>query len=70
VSAATIVEDFNAVFEFRPVAGHPNTSIIHPRTKRARRLMSKRSKDGHGEMTAEDWDKFEKDIADAFEQVP
>jgi hypothetical protein len=70
MSAATIVEDFNAVFEFRPVAGHPNTSIIHPRTERSRRVVPKRSKGGRAEMTVEDWDKFEKDIADAFEQVP
>jgi hypothetical protein len=34
--------------------------VIHPREQARPKA----------EMTAEDWDKFEKDIADAFENVP
>jgi hypothetical protein len=37
---------------------------------RNRRITPKRGKSRRSEMTDGDWDKFEKDIADAFEQVP
>ena len=58
--SATFVEDFKNALEFTPVEGRPNAYIIHPR------------KQSHpeAEMTAADWDKFEKDISDAFEKVP
>jgi hypothetical protein len=42
------------------VKGSPNAFVIHPR----KRPVPK------AEMSSEDWDKFEKDIADAFEKVP
>ena len=52
--------DFSDWFEFIPVEGRPNVSIM-----RARECPS-----SDGEMTEADWDKFEQDINDAFEQVP
>lgn len=63
METATSVEDFREAFEFAPVEGRANESII---LSKAPRL------NGHAgnEMTPADWDKFEKDIADAFEQVP
>ena len=63
METATTVKDFDKAFEFAPVKGHANEFVI--RSKTARR-------NGHAEkeMSPADWDKFEKDIADAFEQVP
>jgi hypothetical protein len=63
MSAATVVEDFKEAFEFAPVEGRANEYVIHSKTPR---------RNGHAEkkMSPADWDKFEKDIADAFEQVP
>ena len=69
MGSATFVEDFNEAFEFTPVEGCPNRSVIHSKTLRHRRVMPKPD-GGRGEMTEADWDKFEKDIEDAFEQVP
>jgi len=63
MSSATLVEDFKAFVEFLPVEGRPNAWIIHPKINRP-------CCRAETEMTPEDWDKFEKDIADAFEQVP
>jgi len=62
MGSATFVEDFEQALEFKPVEGHPNAYIIHPREERRSSTEP--------EMTAEDWDKFEKDIADTFERVP
>ncbi len=61
MGSATFVEDFNEAFEFTPVEGHSNEFVIHSKTP---------SRRAGKEMTSEDWDKFEKDILDAFEQVP
>ena len=63
MGTATFVGDFDEVFEFAPVKGRANESVIHPKTPR---------RNGHAEkeMSPADWDKFEKDIADAFKQVP
>jgi hypothetical protein len=63
MGTATIVEDFDKAFELTPVKGHANEYVIRPKTARP---------GGHAEneMSPADWDKFEKDIADAFEQVP
>jgi hypothetical protein len=63
MSAATLVEEFNEAFKFAPVTGHSNECVIHAKTPR-------RAASAEMEMTPADWDKFEKDIADAFEQVP
>jgi len=57
---ATFIEDFKETLEFTPVEGRPNAYIIHPREQPRPET----------EMTTDDWDKFEKDIADAFENVP
>ena len=63
MGTSTFVEDFDKAFEFAPVKGRANEYVIHPKTPR---------RNGHAEkeMSPADWDKFEKDIADAFEQVP
>jgi len=62
MESATLVEDLNPAFEFTPVEGHLNEYVIHAKTPPTKR--------GESEMTSDDWDKFEKDIEDAFEQVP
>lgn len=63
MATATIVEEFDKAFVFTPVKGHANEFVIRPKAPR---------RNGHAEekMSPADWDKFEKDIADAFEQVP
>ncbi len=63
MSSATLVEDFSEAFEFTPVKGHSNDFVIRARIPR-------RNGNAEKEMTPADWDKFEKDIADAFEQIP
>ena len=62
MGTGTFVEDFEDGLEFIPVEGQPNVYFIHPRREPGQRAGRS--------MTSEDWDKFEKDIADAFEQVP
>ena len=69
MGSATFVENFNVAFELTPVKGCPNRSVIHSKTLRKRRVTPN-TNGGRGEMTEADWDKFEKDIDDAFEQVP
>jgi hypothetical protein len=63
MESATLLKYLGTPLEFAPVIGHANEYDIrskfpghnaHPKT----------------EMTPADWDKFEKDIADAFEQLP
>ena len=62
MSPGTFIEDFKHDLEFVPVKGRPNVYSIHVRAD---------SLDRNGaEMTVEEWDKFEKDVADAFERVP
>jgi len=60
MGSATFIEDFKNALEFTPVEGSPNAYVIRPRNQPA----------PAGEMTTEDWDRFEKDVADAFESVP
>jgi hypothetical protein len=68
MSLATTAKDSLGALELQPVEKRPNISIIRFRTHR---LPTAKGRGGrHAEMTDEDWDKFEKDIADAFEQVP
>jgi hypothetical protein len=62
MGSGTFVDDFEAGLEFTPVDGQPNVYFMHPR-----RASDNRARE---EMSSEDWDKFEKDISDAFEQVP
>jgi hypothetical protein len=62
VSSGTFIEDFQHGLEFTPVEGHPNVYSI-----RSRRDSTQSN---GAEMTVDEWDKFEKDVADAFEQVP
>ena len=63
MSAATLVQEFNEAFKFAPVTGHANEYVIHAKNPR-------HNASAEMEMTPADWDKFEKDIEDAFEQVP
>lgn len=61
MGSGTFVDDFKQGLEFTPVEGRPNLYSIRPR--RANRSAEL-------EMTPEEWDKFEKDVADAFERLP
>jgi hypothetical protein len=70
MSLATIATESLGSFALRPVEGQPNTSIIRLKLNRNRRAAPKRGATLRSKMTDEDWDKFEKDIVDAFEQVP
>ena len=56
------MEDLKKAFEFTPVKGRTNDFVIHAKAPR--------TDSNAQEMTPADWDKFEKDIADAFEQIP
>lgn len=55
-----LLEDFDEAFEWTPTKDS-NVFVIDPQAK-SRPVSEK--------MTVEDWNKFEKDIVDAFEQVP
>jgi len=63
MSAATLAQEFSKALEFAPVEGRSNEYVI-------RAKLPHRNGNAEKEMTPADWDKFEKDIADAFEQVP
>jgi hypothetical protein len=54
---SAVLEDF----ELTPVKGDANAFIIHPKSK---------PHPAKEKTTVEDWNKFEKDIADAFEKIP
>jgi hypothetical protein len=62
MGSGTFVEDFKEGLEFTPVEGRPNLFSIRPRRTGKETIGA--------EMTAKEWDKFEKDVADAFERVP
>jgi hypothetical protein len=63
-------KDCLAGFKLQPVEERSNISVIHFETPRFPRATQKCGQGCRTGMTAADWDKFEKDIADAFEQVP
>jgi hypothetical protein len=62
VGSGTFIEDFKQELEFTPIEGQPNVYSIRRRDDHTKR--------NGAEMTAGEWDKFEKDVADAFERVP
>ena len=62
MGSGTFIEDFKRGLEFTPVEGQPNVYSIRPRRNG--------KPDTEADMTADEWDKFEKDLADAFERVP
>ncbi|MGI8436335.1 MAG: hypothetical protein ACR2NX_05460 [Chthoniobacterales bacterium] len=62
MDSKTFVEDFKHGLEFTPMEGRPNVYSIHSRRNG--------DKDLGPELTAEEWDKFEKAAADAFERIP
>jgi hypothetical protein len=70
MSSTKTVKDCLAAFKLQPVEERPNISVICFETPRSPRVTRQRDKGRRTGMTAEDWDKFEKDIAEAFEQVP
>ena len=61
MKSAMLVEDFDEVFELTPAKSHANAFVINPKNK---------PRPADEKMTVADWNKFEKDIADAFEKVP
>lgn len=62
MGTATFVQDFKDGLEFTPGDGQSNLFVIHLRPVPAQLTQEK--------MTSDDWDKFERHIANAFEQVP
>ena len=61
MKSGVIVDDFGEAFELIPSKGHSNAFVIHLKNKPHHTEVK---------MTAEDWNKFERDIADAFEKIP
>ncbi len=61
MGSGTFVEDFEEGLEFAPVEGRPNVYSIHPRGD---------TRQTEAELSGEEWDKFERDVADAFERIP
>lgn len=62
MGSGTFVEDFKRGLEFTPVEGQPNVYSIRPH-------RGGRQSD-NTELSDDEWDKFEKDVTDAFERVP
>ena len=63
MEAAIVLKDFGTPLEFAPVTGH--SSVYDLRSK-----ATGKHSHAENEMSPADWDKFEKDIADAFERLP
>jgi hypothetical protein len=61
VGSGTFIEDFKQDLAFKRVEGQENVYSIQLRRDGAPK---------EPELTPEEWDKFAKDISDAFEQVP
>ncbi len=70
MSAATSLTYILGQVRLQAVKGHPQLSVIRLRATAGRRTARSGRKVRADEMTEQDWDKFEKDIDDAFEQVP
>jgi|GEM_PF-2934741 len=62
MSTATFVEEFKERLDFVPVHGQPNLFLIHARDPEGAASEEK--------MTDDDWNQFERHIAEAFEQIP
>ena len=62
MGSGTFIEDFKQDLTFKRVEGQENVYSIQLRRDGGQRQEP--------ELTAEEWDKFAKDISDAFEQVP
>lgn len=63
MSVESLIEGFEATLEFVPLPEIPNAARI--RLKPGAQLV-----DAAPELSAEEWDKFEKDIEESFERVP
>jgi len=70
MSATLTVKDVLGGINFEPVKGHPQVSVIQIKSPGQHRKVKTRAKRDSDQMTEEDWNKFEKDINDAFEQIP
>ena len=70
MSAILTVQDVLREARFEPVKGHPQISVIQVKSTGLHRKAKTRAKRNSDQMTEKDWNKFEKDINDAFEQVP
>ena len=53
-----------------PVKGQPQVSVFQIKSPKQFRKPGSRARKGRDQLTADDWKKFEKDINDAFEQIP
>ena len=62
MGSGTFIEDFKQDLTFKRVEGQENVYSIQPRRDGNQRQEP--------ELTSEEWDKFAKDISDAFERVP
>jgi hypothetical protein len=62
MGSGTFVEEFKDGLRFTPLEGKPNLYSIHSGREPNHSAKAK--------MTNEEWNKFESDIAAAFEQVP
>jgi len=69
MKAATTSKAILPEIDLVPMKGNPRISIFKE-TALPRGVKNRRKRGAGREMTPADWDKFEKDIADAFEQVP
>lgn len=63
MTTETLIRDFNNTLEFTPVDGIPDASLISLKSGTKIREVPP-------EMSKEEWDKFEKDIEEAFEKLP
>jgi len=70
MGAAMSVKDVLGEVTLQAVKGHPQVSVIRLSATGEHGSPKGRRKNHRDEMTEADWDKFEKDIEDAFEQVP
>jgi hypothetical protein len=62
MGSGTFIEDFKNDLTFTLVEGEANVYSIQPRRDGSAQVEP--------ELTPKEWDKFAKDISDAFEQVP
>ena len=69
MSTAAIAKRSDAALTLRRVEGRPDVFVVSSEGD-FRGAGSAGSKGRPRELSEEEWDKFEKDIADAFEQVP
>ena len=70
MSATLTVKYVLRGLHLEPVKNQANVSVIQIDSPALDKTFQERAKAGEEQMTEEDWNKFEKDISDAFEQIP